>query len=431
MENTCSNCQTLQNQYVELKSELSALKQCIEFKNEQCVELKNELLILQQKFDTLLTHVHRDTVEASSQNVYSDVITHPQNTVCSAIPTEFDESEATDLLYNIFVTTEQNCNVSNVTTEQNCNVSTEQNCNVSNDNIGQVDNTVPYSLSNGHPFSQFSLEQLDNDTIFIQQYSNRLTCFYGQYKYCYGKRTHSPHPFPHPNNYIHTILGHLKFVLPNYEYNSILITKYKSGEDYLGFHSDDEDEIAPGSSIVTISLGATRSVTFRKKHEQTTNNLQSLELMHGDMFIMSKESQHLYQHSVPSTECSGPRISITCRLLKPPHSPSQNTVLQTQSLVSTCANGADYSHPPDCNVVRDANTQSITVYISSSMFRGLDEQKLSSSTQQALVFFIQVQLLAKCSKNSRQMLNFYRSIRVKYPKYCYFVGPIMLMKYLM
>ena len=368
MENTCSNCTTMQKQYVELKSELSALKQCIEFKNEQCIELKNELLILQQKFDNILTHVHRDSVDVPLETMFSDNIDQTPQSVCLAAQTElYNESEATDLLYNIYVTAENNCNTLV-------------------DNGYQTENILPYTIIEGHPFSQFSLEELDTDTVFIQQYSNRLTCFYGDYQYSYGNRTHSPIPFPHPDNYIHTILGHLKLVLPNYVYNSVLITKYNSGGDYLGFHSDNEDEIAPGSSIVTISLGATRSVKFQQMDGQATINLQSLEVNHGDIFIMSKESQHLYQHSVPSIDCTGPRISITCRLLNPSHSPSQNILSQAPALVASSA-GAVVSTHTDNHNVNVENPQSTTVYISSSMFRGLDEQKLSSSTQQAVVLF--------------------------------------------
>ena len=49
------------------------------------------------------------------------------------------------------------------------------------------------------------------------------------------------------------------------EYNYCLLNRYRSGQDSMGIHADDEPEM--GDVIGSLSLGATR--TFRIKHNKT------------------------------------------------------------------------------------------------------------------------------------------------------------------
>ena len=88
--------------------------------------------------------------------------------------------------------------------------------------------------------------------------------------------------------------------------------------DCLGFHSDNEREIVTGTDIVTISLGESRVVKFKALSSSTDFPEQSLEVSHGDLFLMSRASQDIFQHSVVSDDSKQPRISITLRLLKQP-----------------------------------------------------------------------------------------------------------------
>ena len=62
------------------------------------------------------------------------------------------------------------------------------------------------------------------------------------------------------------ILNAVKELYPNYQFNSAMITRYASGEEWMPFHSDDETCIAPHSSIMTISFGDTRSLQFQSIH---------------------------------------------------------------------------------------------------------------------------------------------------------------------
>ena len=48
------------------------------------------------------------------------------------------------------------------------------------------------------------------------------------------------------------------------EYNGILVNKYKTGEDYISAHSDDE-KCLNDVGVVAISYGATRKFRIRDK----------------------------------------------------------------------------------------------------------------------------------------------------------------------
>jgi alkylated DNA repair dioxygenase AlkB len=50
----------------------------------------------------------------------------------------------------------------------------------------------------------------------------------------------------------------------NTNYNGILVNKYKSGEDYISKHSDDEKNL-DDSGVISISYGATRKFRIRDK----------------------------------------------------------------------------------------------------------------------------------------------------------------------
>jgi alkylated DNA repair dioxygenase AlkB len=51
----------------------------------------------------------------------------------------------------------------------------------------------------------------------------------------------------------------------NYAFNSVLVNWYHKGEDYVGWHSDNEPELGPQPLIASLSLGASR--TFAYKHK--------------------------------------------------------------------------------------------------------------------------------------------------------------------
>lgn len=93
------------------------------------------------------------------------------------------------------------------------------------------------------------------------------------------------------------------------QYNYCLLNRYRSGQDSMGMHADDEPEM--GSVIGSLSLGATR--TFRIKHNKTKET-KSFSVGHGTLIIMAGTMQQYWKHEIPKTKVPvGERINLTYR----------------------------------------------------------------------------------------------------------------------
>ena len=133
------------------------------------------------------------------------------------------------------------------------------------------------------------------------------------------------------------MLSYLEVVMPGYKFNSALINKYHDGDSHIPPHGDTEPEIAEGSDIVTISLGETRTIIFSNKKGDL---VFSDKLRHGEVMVMSQQSQSVYSHQIPKELCCRTRISITLRLIQPyamsPPLSAVNKSPVTQSTNSDC-----------------------------------------------------------------------------------------------
>jgi alkylated DNA repair dioxygenase AlkB len=97
-------------------------------------------------------------------------------------------------------------------------------------------------------------------------------------------------------------------------YNGVLINWYADGNEYIGYHSDDESELVNNSDIYSITFGATRDFLLKDK---TTKQVSTYPLVNNTVLIMKSYCQKYYQHSVPKRlKCKDPRINITFRLYK-------------------------------------------------------------------------------------------------------------------
>lgn len=93
--------------------------------------------------------------------------------------------------------------------------------------------------------------------------------------------------------------------------NGVLVNRYENGQDCMGWHSDNEPEIAANSDIVSLTLGASR--TFVMRHMQTRHK-HAIELSSGDLLIMHAGMQDEWQHAVPKRlKVNEPRINFTFR----------------------------------------------------------------------------------------------------------------------
>ncbi len=138
----------------------------------------------------------------------------------------------------------------------------------------------------------------------------RLTAYYGNKSYTYSGVTMQPLPWNAP-------LLHIKEKiepLVNTQFNAVLINLYRDGQDYMGWHSDDEKNLAEGSVIGSLSLGETRRFIFRRRDDHQIK--VELNLGDGDFLVMGGETQKFWQHHVPKTaKSTEPRINLTFRVI--------------------------------------------------------------------------------------------------------------------
>lgn len=138
----------------------------------------------------------------------------------------------------------------------------------------------------------------------------RLTAYYGTKAYIYSGITMQPCPWNAPLLQIKAKIE----PLVNTEFNGVLLNLYRDGQDYMGWHSDDEKELVKGGVIGSLSLGATRRFIFRRRDDHQKKF--ELSLADGDFLVMSDNTQKFWQHYVPkSAKVTQPRINLTFRML--------------------------------------------------------------------------------------------------------------------
>ena len=99
--------------------------------------------------------------------------------------------------------------------------------------------------------------------------------------------------------------------LTGHTYNSCLLNLYHTGDEGMGWHSDNEKELDSTTPIASVSLGTRRKFAFRHKQDKTTS---SIFLEHGSLLIMHPPIQEHWHHSLLKTKTiTSPRINLTFR----------------------------------------------------------------------------------------------------------------------
>lgn len=93
--------------------------------------------------------------------------------------------------------------------------------------------------------------------------------------------------------------------------NNCLINLYHDGNSSMGYHSDNTDILAPNTGVVIISIGSDRILRFKNKLNK--DNLIDYTLSNGSLFYMNDDIQKHWLHSIPKSDATGPRISLTFR----------------------------------------------------------------------------------------------------------------------
>lgn len=101
------------------------------------------------------------------------------------------------------------------------------------------------------------------------------------------------------------------------QFNSVLANLYRSGEDSVGWHADDEAELGENPVIASLSLGGPR--VFRLRPKPTSVPARGLKgvaqpLSSGDLIIMKGETQRHWHHAIlKERHANEPRINLTFR----------------------------------------------------------------------------------------------------------------------
>jgi alkylated DNA repair dioxygenase AlkB len=94
-------------------------------------------------------------------------------------------------------------------------------------------------------------------------------------------------------------------------FNSLLLNRYRDGNDSMGYHADAEPELGVNPIVPSISLGAVRRFLLRHKKKKFK---KEFELGHGSLLIMAGTLQHFWVHALPKTARPvGERINLTFR----------------------------------------------------------------------------------------------------------------------
>lgn len=99
-------------------------------------------------------------------------------------------------------------------------------------------------------------------------------------------------------------------------FNYCLLNHYRNGEEYMGYHADDEATLHPHYPIASVSLGFTRNfdIRSRKKGDAKRSRLYRILLGDGDLLLMFPPMQQYYEHGIPvEKRVAGDRINLTFR----------------------------------------------------------------------------------------------------------------------
>lgn len=104
-------------------------------------------------------------------------------------------------------------------------------------------------------------------------------------------------------------------------FNSVLVNRYRDGQDSVAWHSDDEPELGRNPVIASVSLGAVR--LFQLKHKVHGARRAELALPHGSLLLMRGETQHHWLHQVPKMkQVREVRFNLTFRNVSPGRAPA-------------------------------------------------------------------------------------------------------------
>ena len=357
----CSQCHVK-------SSEIDSLKSLCASKTSKIHQLERQIALLLKEKD-ITSHDHNDNVQSYSERSNMNNLISP----------------STLLSY-----TNACCGTSDdiLSTESSSKCCGTDDYNEVVDVNGDNGLVKPFEMYNPGVFSSLSIDELEASTTYCQKFNSRSVAYYGDTPYSYPGGEHQANSIS-SNLYLEkVVIPAVTDMYPWFRFNSIMVTRYSNGSQNIPFHSDDEESIELQSSIMTISLGITRNLTFRPKAADPRMSESTVPLGHGDVLLMSRLSQDVYEHSVPKDFSKNTRISITFRYLIERNNCGSGVTNTKPSNISSLTHQENSSSTSQAKSgqTKAPSTKSTTLFISSSMFSHLDSKKLSSKSQDAYVF---------------------------------------------
>jgi alkylated DNA repair dioxygenase AlkB len=97
-------------------------------------------------------------------------------------------------------------------------------------------------------------------------------------------------------------------------FNNCLLNYYETGDNTMGFHSDETDGLVTGTGVAIVSVGSERCISFRSKADPTV--IVPYNLLPGSLLYMDAAIQEHWMHAIKRQPEAGPRISMTWRAFR-------------------------------------------------------------------------------------------------------------------
>lgn len=98
-------------------------------------------------------------------------------------------------------------------------------------------------------------------------------------------------------------------------FNSVLLNYYRSGDDYVSWHADNERELGENPVIASLSFGCERRFQLRHRVKKDLETI-TLNLGPGSLVVMSGSVQKCWLHRIaPTKKMVGERINLTFRTI--------------------------------------------------------------------------------------------------------------------
>jgi alkylated DNA repair dioxygenase AlkB len=170
------------------------------------------------------------------------------------------------------------------------------------------------------------LDQLVWQDVYARKVKTYKTCWMVrsgcQCVYKYGNQTIKPVTFDDIMSALTLKIEHLMGYEPEH-FNSCNLNAYMESNEYVEWHCDNEElfintHFDRNVDIVSLSMGGTRNMLFRKKQGEEKAEIQ---LHDGDLCFMGGRLQDHFLHHIPKwTEAAcgpfAPRVNFTWRSIK-------------------------------------------------------------------------------------------------------------------